>query len=50
MAGACVKYLLQQRIFFFFVFFVVKKRAVMMLFDADLNAYSVRKNNKKRAV
>ena len=45
-----MKYLLQQRIFVSFVFFVVKKRAVMMLFDADLDAYFVRKNDKKRAV
>ena len=50
MGESCVKYLLQQRIFVSFVFFVVKKWAVMMLFDADLDAYFVRKNDKKRAV
>jgi hypothetical protein len=50
MAGSCLKYLLQQRIFVPFVFFVVKKWAVMMAFDADFDAYFVRKNDKKRAV
>lgn len=50
MGGSSVKYLLQQRVFVSFVFFVVKKWAVMMLFDADLDAYFVRKNDKKRAV
>lgn len=50
MAGACVKYLWRHRILVSFVFFVVKKWAVMMAFDADLDAYFVRKNDKKRAV
>ena len=50
MAGACVKYLLQQRIFVSFVFFVVKKWAVMMVFNPGRNACFVRKNDKKSAV
>lgn len=50
MGGSCVKYLWRQRIFVSFAFFVVKKWAVMMLFDADFDAYFVRKNDKKRAV
>lgn len=50
MRGFCLKYLLQQRIFVSFVFFVVKKWAVMMLFNADFDAYFVRKYDKKRAV
>ena len=37
---------LAHRIFVSFVFFVVKKWAVMMLFDADFDAYFVRKNDK----
>lgn len=50
MGCSCVKYLLQYRIFVSFAFFVVKKWAVMMVFDADLDAYFVLKNDKKRAV
>ncbi len=50
MAGSCVKYLWRQRIFVSFAFFVVKKWTVMMVFDADLDAYFVRKNDKKNAV
>ena len=45
-----MKYLLQQRIFVSFVFFVVKKWVVMMVFNAYLDAYFVRKNDKKSAV
>ena len=45
-----MKYLWRQRIFVSFAFFVVKKWTVMMVFDADLDAYFVRKNDKKRAV
>ena len=50
MGGSSVKYLWRQHIFVPFVFFVVKKWAVMMVFDADFDAYFVRKNDKKRAV
>lgn len=50
MGCSCLIYLLQQRIFVSFAFFVVKKWTVMMVFDADLDAYFVRKNDKKRAV
>lgn len=50
MERSCLKCFLRQRIFGSFPFFVVKKWAVMMAFDADLDAYFVRKNDKKRAV
>lgn len=41
MGCSCVKYLWWQHIFVSFAYFVVKKGAVMMLFDADLDAYFV---------
>ena len=50
MGRSCVKYLLQYCSYCSFAFFVVKKWAVMMVFDADLDAYFVRKNDKKNAV
>ena len=50
MGCSCLIYLLQHRIFVSFAFFVVKKWAVMMLFNADFDAYFVRKNDKKRAI
>ena len=45
-----MKYLLLYCILVSFASFVVIKWAVMMVFDADLDAYFVRKNDKKRAV
>lgn len=49
MRRSCLKYFLQQRIFVSFAYFVVKKWAVMMVFDAYLDAYFVRKNDKKKS-